>query len=127
MKLEDLHEEIIWEDDEIKLVLVEARTRLSPQLTLKGKSGRLIKDIDALAKKGIQKAGVIGVYALDHLKRYKKMKHNLTRTIAFYARNVQERRAYERVIKTLTKGKEYKVVRTFPYPGGGRMWELKRK
>lgn len=126
MKLETLHEIILWEDEEMKLVAIEESTT-SLKLALKGKAGRLIKDVDKLAKKGIQKAGIIGAYANDHLKRYKNFKHNANRSVAFYARSHQEKRTYEKLVKELQRGGQYKVVRTFPYSGGGRMWELKRK
>lgn len=126
MKLETLKEHILWEDDEIALVAIEEGTS-TLKVALKGKAGRLIKDIDKLAKKGMQKAGIIGAYALDNLKRYKKLKHNSNRSLAFYARSYQEKRTYARMVKDLTKSGQYKVVRTFPYPGGGRSWELQRK
>lgn len=121
MKLEDLKEDILWEDDNIKLVGHIHEQTL--QMALKGKAGHLIKDVDAIAKKGLAKAGIIGSFAYDQLKRYKTTKY---KTIAFYARKVRERRAYESLIKTLTGTGQYKVIRTFPYAGGGRMWELKR-
>lgn len=123
MKVQELQEQTIWEDDDIALTITESATTL--QLAIKGKPGSILKDVDAIAKKGIQKAGIVGAFALDHLKRYKKFKAAGTRTIAFYARNIQERRAYERMIATLKKSGHFKVVRTFPYPGGGRLWEIK--
>ena len=126
MKLQDLHENILWEDDEMQLVITEASTS-TLQVALKGKAGELVKDVDKLAKQGIQKAGIIGAFALDHLKRYKKFKHNTNRSIAFYARGTQEKRAYEKMIKAITKTGEYKIVRTFPYASGGRMWEIRKK
>lgn len=125
MKLQDINEVTIWEDDEIALTLTESTTSL--QVALKGKPGKLIKDIDAIAKKGIQKAGIIGAFALDHLKRYKKFKASSQRSLTFYARNVHERRAYERMINTLKKSGNFKIVRTFPYAGGGRLWEIRWK
>ncbi len=127
MKLQDLHEIVLYEDNELQLIALDEGSTSTLKVALKGKAGKLIKDVDALAKKGIQKAGIIGAYALDNLKRYKKFKHNTTRSVTFYARGVQEKRAYEKMIKELTKGGAYKVARTFPYPSGARMWELKRK
>lgn len=127
MKLQDLQEQVIWEDDEISLVLIENFTSKSLKVLLKGKAGKLIKDVDALAKKGIQKAGILGAFASDYLKRYKTLKTASHRSVAFYARNVQEKRAYEKMINQLKKSGNYRVVRTIPYSGGGRMWELKVK
>lgn len=126
MKLETLYEEVVWEDDEMALVAIE-ESATSLKLALKGKAGHLIKDIDKLAKKGIQKAGIIGAYANDHLKRYKALKHNTHRSVSFYARGHQEKRTYEKMVKELTKAGQYKVVRAFPQPGGGKMWELRKK
>lgn len=118
MKLLDLKEEVIYEEDGLQVVAV--LTEKNAMLTLKGSAGKLI------GKGGISKAGALGSYALDHIKRYAKLKATNNRTISFYARNAQERRAYEKVVKNLTKSKEYKIVRTFPYQGGARSWELKK-
>lgn len=119
MKLLDLTEEVIYEDDELTFVAVLCEKEV--RLGFKGSKAELI------GKVGMKKAGALGSLALDHLKRYNKLKAASNRSIAFYARNTQERRAYEKVIKHLTKNKEYKVVRTFPYSGGARMWELMRR
>ena len=127
MKLQDLHEIVLYEDNELALVAIEEAATSTLRVALKGKAGKLIKDVDALAKKGIQKAGIVGAYALDNLKRYKKFKHNTTRSVTFYARGVQEKHAYEKMIKELTKGGAYKIVRTLPYASGAKMWELRRK
>ena len=126
MKLEEINEFVLWDDEEMALVLYETATS-SLQVALKGKAGKLIKDIDALGKKGIQKAGIIGAYALDNLKRYKNLKKASNRSIAFYARNIWERKAYQKMVDQLKKSGQYKIIRTFPYPGGGRLWELRRK
>lgn len=126
MKLETLHEDILWEDEDMKLTIMEAGTS-TLKVALKGKAGELVKDVDKLAKQGIQKAGMIGAFALDHLKRYKKFKHNANRSLAFYARGTQEKRTYEKMLKALTKTGEYKIVRTFPYASGGKMWEIRKK
>lgn len=125
MKLLDVHEEIIWENNEFALVLIEQYGTKPLKVALKGKSGKLIKDIGKLASRGIQKAGILGAFASDYLKRYKTLKSASHRSIAFYARDVQEKRAYEKVIKHLTKDGQYKVIRSFPYAGGGKMWEIR--
>jgi len=127
MKLEELREEIVWEDAEMVLVAIDEGAKEPLKLTLKGKAGKLIKDVDALAKKGIQKAGIIGAYATDYLKRYKFLKKSSNRSIAFYARNIWERKSYQSMVDELKKTGHYKLIRSFPYPGGGRMWELRRK
>ena len=124
MKIQEIKEELIWEDSDLSLTILEGTTSL--QIVLKGKGGKIIKDVDVIAKKGVQKAGIIGSFALDHLKRYKNFKTSSNRTIQFFARDYHEKRAYEKIVKSLTKGKEYKVIKSFPYPSGGRSWELKR-
>jgi len=118
MKLLDLTEEVIYEDEEVSLVATLCEKQL--QLAIKGGGAEVI------GKVGIKKAGTLGSLALNHIKRYDKLKAASNRSIALYARNAQERRTYEKVVKSLTKGKEYKIVRTFPYAGGARMWELKK-
>lgn len=125
MKLLDVHEKVIWENDEFALVLIEQYGTKPLKVALKGKSGKLIQDIGKLASRGVQKAGILGAFASDYLKRYKTLKSASHKSVAFYARDVQEKRAYEKVIKHLTKNKQYKIVRTLSYPGGGKMWELK--
>lgn len=120
MKISELHETIFWEDDDI--ALTGSVINESLQLTLEGK-GKFLKDIDAIAKKGLNKAGMIGAYAYDQLKRYKKQRY---KTISFFARKTREKRTYEKLIKTLTDTGKYKVIRTFPYKSGGKMWELKK-
>ena len=127
MKLTDLHEIVLYEDHELMLVALDEGGTTSLKVALKGKAGKLIKDVDALAKKGVQKAGIIGAYATDHLKRYKNFKKQSDRSVAFYARNIWEKKAYEKMIKELTKSGTYRVVKTLPYPGGAKMWELRRK
>lgn len=118
MKLLDLTEETIYEDNELQFVA----TLCEKEIKLSFKHGKP----EIIGKLGMKKAGALGSLALDHLKRYDKLKAASRRSVAFYARNTQERRAYEKVIRQLTKGKEYKIVRTFPYSGGARMWELKK-
>ena len=118
MKLLDLREEVIYEDDELTFVA----TLCEKEVRLGFKNGKA----EVIGKVGMKKAGALGSLALDQLKRYEKLKAASRRSVAFYARNKQERRAYEKVIKSLTKGKEYKIVRTFPYSNGARMWELKK-
>ncbi len=119
MKLLDLKEEVVYKDDDFEIVAILTEKRAL--LTLKKGAAKLI------GKGGkISKAGALGSYALDHIKRYAKLKASSNRSIAFYARNAQERRVYQKVVKDLTKSKEYKVVRTFPYAGGARSWELKK-
>jgi len=118
MKLRTLKEELIYEDSEVSLVAVLSEKDI--KLTLRGGSA------EVLGKLGMKKAGALGSLAMNHLKRYDKLKAANRRTVAFYARNAQERRAYEKVVKNLTKSKEYKIVRTFPYANGARMWELKK-
>ena len=110
MKLQDLKEEAIYEEDDLQIVAI--LTEKKAMIIGKGTK--------------ISKAGALGSMALDHIKRYAKLKASSNRSIAFYARNAQERRTYEKVVKSLTKGKEYKIVRTFPYAGGARSWELKK-
>ena len=127
MRLEQLKEDVIWEDEELALVVIDESATSTLKVALKGKAGKLIKDIDALGKKGIQKAGIIGAYATDHLKRYKNLKRSSNRSLAFYARNVWERKAYQKMVDQLKRSGKYKIIRTFPYPGGGRMWELRHK
>ena len=126
MKIEDLKETILYEDDDLALVAIEESTT-TLKLALKGKAGHLIKDVDKLAKKGMQKAGIIGAYAMDNLKRYKNLKKASNRSIAFYARNIWERKTYQKMVDHLKSSGQYKIVRTFPYPGGGRSWELRGK
>jgi len=118
MKLHDLKEELIYEDSEVSLYAVLSEKNI--KLALKGSGA------EVLGKLGMKKAGMLGSLAIDQLKRYNKLKAANKRTVAFYARNAQERRAYEKVVKNLTKSKEYKIVRTFPYANGARMWELKK-
>ena len=110
MKLTELKEELICEEDDLQITAILTEKKA----TIIGKGSK------------ISKAGALGSYALDHIKRYAKLKASSNRSIAFYARNAQERRAYEKVVKNLTKSKEYKIVRTFPYAGGARSWELKK-
>ena len=118
MKLLDLTEEVIYEDDELTFVAILCEK----QLKLALKSGKA----EVIGKIGMKKAGALGSLALDHLKRYDKLKAASRRSVVFYARNAQERRTYEKVVKNLLKSKEYKIVRTFPYAGGARHWELKK-
>lgn len=126
MKLTELKEEIVYEDDEIQFVFITEDTG-DMRAVLKGKAGHIVKDINKLAKKGIQKAGIISAYAGDHMKRYKKFKKTSKRAVAFYARNVWEKKAYDKIVKTLTKSGKYKVIKTYPYPGGARVWEIRAK
>ncbi len=119
MKLLDIKEEVVYEEDGFQIIAI--LTEKKAALSIRASAGKLI------GKGGkISKAGALGSYALDHIKRYAKLKAASNRSIAFYARNTQERRAYEKVVKNLTKNKEYKIVRTFPYAGGARSWELKK-
>jgi hypothetical protein len=123
MKLETLHEDILWEDEEIALTGTIISEKQQLRLAIKGKPGKIMKKgIDAAARRGLNKAGIIGAYAYDQLKRYKTQKY---KTITFYARKHREKRTYDKLVKTLTGTGQYKVVRTFPYAQGGRMWELK--
>lgn len=118
MKLQDLKEEVIYEDDEVTFVA----TLCEKEVRIGFKGGKA----EVIGKVGMKKAGALGSLALDHLKRYDKLKAASRRSVVFYARNVQERRTYEKVVKNLVKSKEYKIVRTFPYSGGARHWELKK-
>lgn len=125
MKLQELKEQIVWEDEDIAITLTERQDSL--QLAIKGKPGQFIKDVEQLAKKGLNNAGILGSYALEQIKRQKGIRGHRRRTMSFYARNTQERKAYEKLIKQLTKSGSFKLVRTFPFGGGGRSWELKPK
>jgi len=116
MKLQEIKEEVIYEDEDFQFVAVLSEKQI--KMIFKGGKPEVIGKI------GIKKAGALGSLAMDHMKRYAKLKASSNRSVAFYARNAQERRAYEKVVKNLTKSKEYKIVRTFPYAGGARSWEL---
>jgi hypothetical protein len=120
MELHEIGRQTLHEDDEVEISAV-LNERKQIQVIFKGKKAEFLN------KLGTRKAGMLGSLALDQTKRYKKFKSASNRAIAFYARNIQERRAYEKVVKSLTKSGEYRIARTFPYTGGARMWELVKK
>lgn len=113
----------IWNHDSSQVIL-ESRGRTSPlKVAIKGHAGKILKGLKG--SQGITGAGVLGAFAHDHLKRYKKFKTISNRSLAFYARDVHEQRAYQKMIDNLVKSKQYKIIRSFKYAGGAKMWELR--
>lgn len=126
MKLTDIKEEIIINNDELTVVAInEARgtTRFAVRPSRGGMLNKTLrKGAAALtANPGLAVAGA--TLAVAGIAAYNKNKRN---TVRLFAKDHRERTLYTKIINDLMKTGSYKKVRE-KHAGGGYMWELKRK
>lgn len=126
LEKESMESFVIWDKDDTTVIL-EKVTNKSPfnVKILKNKGGKILKGLKG--NQGLIGAGVLGAFAHDNLKRYKDFKTKSNRSLTFYARNTIEKKSYEKMIKQLLKSGQYKQIRSLPFAGGARMWELRLK
>ena len=121
MKLVDIREEIIAEDDNFEVVALQEvfGTRYGVRAKAGGVIRKGIKGIKA--NPGLAMAA--GMLAVAGISAYNKNKRN---TVRLFAKGPQERRLYQGIVNDLMKTGHYQKKREKSVPGG-YLWELKRK
>jgi len=125
VKLTDLKQEIIAEDDNfVVIALNEARgTRFSVRPSRGGRVKSSFRKGVAAVKSNPGLAGLAAGLAVAGISAYNRNKRN---TVRLFAKDYKEREMYKKIINDLMKTGQYKKTRE-KYAQGGYMWELKRK
>ena len=125
MKLTDLKEEIIAEDDNYCVIAVNEAygTRFSVRPTRGGAVRGALAKGAAKIKSNPGLAMAAGMLAVAGISAYNKNKRN---TVRLFARSYQERQMYKKIVADLMRTGGYKKVKE-KYADGGYMWELKKR
>ena len=130
MKLHELHNiEVIWEGDiegEDYILFVEPLEEGVIRAAVANKKGGLVRGLARTAVGLAKNPVVVGMAAGMAIDAYQNYKRNKRYTTRFYAKDMQERRLYQKIVDDLMRTGQYKKVRE-KYVSGGYMWELKRK
>lgn len=121
MKLTELCEEIIHQDENLTVVVNEQQFFIRPSA-----GGMLSKALrkGALAVGANPGLAALGAgLAVAAIAGYQKNKRN---TMRLFAKDQRERTLYKQVVNDLMKSGGYKKVKE-KHVGGGYLWELKRK
>lgn len=125
MKLTDLNEEIIAQDENFVVVAVNeaAGMRFSVRPSRGGKLSSAFSKGAAAIKANPGLAALGAGLAVAGIASYNKNKRN---TVRLFAKTHQERQMYKKIVNDLMRTGGYKKVRE-KYAGGGYMWELKKR
>lgn len=129
----DTETTVIAEGDDYYMVveenqqLDERKISLVPQTNEKGGTlGKLAKGALSFAKNPVVAGLSIG-YAIDALEKYKKNKSSGKSKEKIYARDRKEEQFYREMINKMTKSGDWELVSSKNVPGGGHVWEVKKK
>ncbi len=121
MKLVDIREEIIAEDDNFEVVVLQES--VAARFAVRAKKGGIIsKGVKGIkANPGLAMAA--GMLAVAGIATYNKNKRN---TVRLFAKGPQERRLYKGIVDDLMKTGHY-IKKREKHVQGGYLWELKRR
>lgn len=121
MKLDELHMDVLWEGeiDGVlhQFIIQEGMARFAQPSkggVMRGIAGTIVKNpVLAMAAAG---------YAYDAFQKYKRNKRTTT---TFFAKDMPERKLYQKIVDDLMKTGHYKKVRE-KHEAGGYLWVLQR-
>lgn len=125
MKLAQLKEQIVAQNDDFHVVVLEESygTRLAVRPSRGGMLSSALRKGAAAAKANPGLAALAGGLAVAGFLGYQRNKRN---TVRLFAKDYRERQMYKKIVDDLMRTGGYKKVKE-KHASGGYMWELKRR